>query len=65
MSAVVRLLHKSSYYGLKKPWAHSMLTTSNSRYLSTDPPSSVESNKEKDKQRQSLDLDEFTKSIVE
>ena len=65
MSAVIRLTHKPSYFGLKRPWAHAMLTTSNSRYLSTDPPSSVESNKQKDKPGQSLDLDEFTKNIVE
>jgi len=44
--------------------AHALLSTSNSRCLSTDPPgSSVESNKDKDKQKESLD--DFTKSIVE
>ena len=64
MSAVIRLLHHRSYLGLKTPLAHALVSTSNSKCLSTDPPgSSVESNKEKDKKKESLD--DFTKSIVE
>jgi len=65
MSAVIRLLyhHQRSFLGLKRPWAHALVATSNSRCLSTDPGSSAESNKQNEKKRESLD--EFTKSIVE
>ena len=66
MSVVIKLLQKPSYLGLKTPWTHTRLTNSNSRYLTTDPPSSVESDKKEEKKsKQSLDLDEFTKNIVE